>query len=91
MYIFSFSIATTFGFYGGMEWPGLVYIQSGYFWWETGIAHEIAHQWFYAVVGNDQIDEGFLDEGIVCYSHWYYFEERYSFTDAFLENCRNEQ
>ncbi|PWI48062.1 hypothetical protein CEE45_08540 [Candidatus Heimdallarchaeota archaeon B3_Heim] len=81
----SFSIATTFGFYGGMEWPGLVYIQSGYNYWETGIAHEIAHQWFYAVVGNDQIDEGFLDEGIVCYSHWYYWEERYDWTVDFFD------
>ena len=82
----SFSVATTFGFYGGMEWPGLVYIQSEYEWMETVIAHEIAHQWFYGVVGNDQIDEGFLDEGIVCYNHWYYFEERYGWTGFFDEH-----
>ncbi|MHA1976565.1 MAG: M1 family metallopeptidase [Candidatus Hodarchaeales archaeon] len=81
----SFAIATTFGFYGGMEWPGMVYIQSGYFYFESAIAHEIGHQWFYGVVGNDQIDEGFLDEGITCYNHWYYFEDRYDFTEAFFD------
>lgn len=77
------SVAATHGSYGGMEWPGLVYIQIGYSYVESGIAHEIAHQWFYAVVGNDQIDEGFLDEGIVCFSHWYYFEERYNYYQVF--------
>ncbi len=82
----SFSVATTFGFYGGMDWPGIVWIQSGYRWFETGIAHEVAHQWFYAVVGNDQIDEGFLDEGIVCYCHWYYFENRYNYMGFFEEH-----
>lgn len=73
----TYSLATTYGFYGGMEWPGLVYIQSEYQHTETAIAHETAHQWFYGVVGNDQIDEGFIDEGLACYSHWLYFEYRY--------------
>jgi hypothetical protein len=77
------SVAATHGDYSGMEWPGLVYIKIGNSYVETGIAHEVAHQWFYAVVGIDQIDEGFLDEGIVCYCHWYYFEERYNYYQAF--------
>jgi hypothetical protein len=29
------------------------------------VAHEIAHQWFYGVVGSDQADEPFADEGPV--------------------------
>lgn len=29
------------------------------------VAHEVAHQWFYAVVGNDQASEPFADEGLV--------------------------
>ncbi len=80
------TVASTYGFYGGMEWPGLVYIQAGYPWVETTIAHEICHQWFYAIVGNDQLDEGFLDEGIVCYNHWYYTEERYNWKGFFDEH-----
>ena len=80
------TVASTYGFYGGMEWPGLVYIQAGYPWVETVIAHEICHQWFYAVVGNDQLKEGFLDEGIVCYNHWYYFEDRYNWNGFYEEH-----
>ncbi len=82
----TFTVASTYGFYGGMEWPGLVYVQAGYSYVETAIAHETAHEWFYAVVGNDQIDEGFLDEGIVCYNHWYYFEERYNWKGFFEDH-----
>ncbi|MHA2245715.1 MAG: M1 family metallopeptidase [Candidatus Hodarchaeales archaeon] len=82
----TYAVASTYGFYGGMEWPGLVYIQSGYQYTEMSIAHETAHQWFYGVVGNDQIDEGFLDEGLVCYNHWYYFEHRYGYQGFFTDN-----
>jgi hypothetical protein len=48
----------------GMESPGLIWIP-------TGVAasnlrylaaHETAHQWFYAIVGNDQAIEPFTDE-----------------------------
>lgn len=79
----TYSVASTFGNYGGMEWPGLVYIQSGYQYTEMTIVHETAHQWFYNVVGNDQIDEGFLDEMTVVYSSWYYYEERYDYKEFY--------
>ncbi len=29
------------------------------------VAHEVFHQWFYGLVGNDQVDEPWLDEGFV--------------------------
>ena len=31
------------------------------------VAHEVAHQWFYAVVGNDQAREPFADEAVADY------------------------
>jgi aminopeptidase N len=34
---------------------------------ESAVAHEVAHQWFYNVVGNDQVDEPWLDEAVVQY------------------------
>ncbi len=47
----------------GMEGPGVAWIPTG-----TGsnvtylVTHEIAHQWFYGIVGNDQAREPFADE-----------------------------
>ena len=34
---------------------------------ESAVAHEVAHQWFYNVVGNDQVDEPWLDEALAQY------------------------
>lgn len=56
---------------GGMEYPGLVMITERYFadahrdMGELVIFHEVAHQWFYAVVGSDQINAPWLDEALV--------------------------
>ena len=35
---------------------------------ETTIAHECAHQWFYGLVGTNEFEEAFLDEGLT--DHW---------------------
>lgn len=70
-------------FIGGMEYPNLVMIgQSLYesdldFPLEYVIAHEIAHQWWYGIVGNDEIKEPWLDEALSEYSTLMYFEEKY--------------
>lgn len=62
-----------FGFgYGGMEYPGFIMANASSFFdgpfydamsLEDKISHEIAHQWFYAAVGNREYKEGWLDEG----------------------------
>lgn len=39
---------------------------------DTSVCHEIAHQWFYGVVGNDQISEPWLDEGLCRYAEYLY-------------------
>lgn len=57
-------------FITGMEYPGLVFVQAERLKSETGyvtVLHEIAHQWFYNVVGNNQILEPWLDEGFATY------------------------
>ena len=38
------------------------------------IAHELAHQWWYGVVGNNQYKEAWVDEGITEYSTVLFFE-----------------
>jgi hypothetical protein len=44
---------------------------------EGTVGHEVAHQWFYNVVGNDQIDEPWLDEAVVQYATGLYYLDRY--------------
>ncbi|MGE5389962.1 MAG: M1 family metallopeptidase [Deltaproteobacteria bacterium] len=36
------------------------------------LAHEISHQWWYALVGNDQVKEPWLDEGLANWSAYKY-------------------
>jgi len=71
--------------FGGMEYPNQVYISESIASWgypldverrllEKIIAHEACHQWWYNLVGNDEIDVGFLDEGLTCWSTDYYGE-----------------
>jgi len=44
---------------------------------ESVIAHEIAHQWFYNVVGNDQQGQPWLDEAVVQYVTGLYYLDVY--------------
>jgi len=60
--------------HGGMEYPCQVYVSeqadsadNPWVYLETVIVHEVGHQWFYNLVGFDEVDWGFLDEGIVCW------------------------
>jgi hypothetical protein len=59
----TFKVVQSAGGYG-MESPGLIWIPTGVA--RSNLrylaAHETAHQWFYALVGNDQATEPFADE-----------------------------
>lgn len=44
---------------------------------EYMVAHEIAHQWWYNQVGNDQVRFPWLDEGLAEYSAYLYFDQVY--------------
>ncbi len=63
------------GAFGGIEYPALVYIgvigEPGD---DLVIVHEVAHQWFYALIGNDQLDEPWLDEAAASYAEVLYLE-----------------
>jgi hypothetical protein len=58
------------------------------------VAHEVAHQWFYNVVGNDQVDEPWMDEALVQYVTGLYYldaggEAAYSgWRDSWYERWR---
>ena len=72
------TVAKTPFVYGGMEYPGLVFISDAvddedeYL---KVIVHEIAHQWWYGVVGNDEVNEAWLDETLAEYSTALFFDE----------------
>lgn len=76
-----YCIVQTDFFIGGMEYPGLVMIdQSSYnvaLGLEYVVVHETAHQWWYGVIGNDQVMEPWLDEALSEYSSFLYFGEAY--------------
>ena len=64
--------------YGGMEYPNLVFISDdleNYEDYTYTIVHEIAHQWWYGMVGNNEYKFGFLDEGLTEYSTYLFFDE----------------
>ncbi len=65
---------------GGMEYPGLVIIDTPDNFllnsFEQAVVHETGHQWFYAALGSDELNEAWLDEGFTTYATMRYFEDR---------------
>ena len=70
---------------GGVEYPGLVVIadrmydqvgERGSF-FEIATVHEVAHQWWYNLVGDDQVREPWLDEALTQYATVLYYDDRY--------------
>jgi hypothetical protein len=53
------------GLLAGMEYPELVFSLPI----EDVVTHEVAHQWWYGLVGNNQFAEPWLDESFAQYSH----------------------
>ena len=67
---------------GGIEYPGLVAVADGLY--KDGgpvldlvVAHEAAHQWWYSLVGDDQVNDPWLDEALAEFSSALYFQDRY--------------
>jgi len=70
-----FNVAQTGLNSSGMEYSNLVFISSALFGAakEETVIHETAHQWWYGVVGCNQIANAWLDEGLAEFSTAYYF------------------
>jgi hypothetical protein len=63
---------------GGIEYPGVIVVADNF--WNTGtdffetvIAHEAGHQWWYSLVGNNQVAYPFLDESLTSFSEYVYY------------------
>lgn len=73
----TYTIAQANFLHGGMEYPNLVFISDEVTKKEdyiNVIVHETAHQWFYAMVGNNEVSEAYLDEGLTEYSTIMFYE-----------------
>lgn len=71
------SVVQTDFLHGGMEYGALVYISldvTDQLQYQTVIVHELAHQWWYGIVGNNQTRTAWLDEGLAEYSTAVFFE-----------------
>lgn len=77
----SLAVVKTAFLNGGMEYPGLVYISDALNdeMIKEVIAHEIAHQWWYGVVGNDQVNSAWMDEGLTEYTTTLFYEKNPSY------------
>lgn len=57
----------------GNEFPGIIFVGGPLLANREVVAHEVAHQWWYAMAGNDQLREPWLDEGLAEFSAAYFF------------------
>jgi hypothetical protein len=64
----TFNLAITPGLDGGIEFPGLV--MQGPDTVGRTTPHEVAHQWFYGLVGGNQGRDPWLDEGLASYAEF---------------------
>ena len=71
---------------GGIEYPMLAGVTDTHYelennapgsYFEWLVAHEVAHQWWYNMVGSNPITEAWLDESLTQYSASLYIEDRY--------------
>ena len=79
----------------GIEYPGMVAITSRIYdvdsdfrgtptgiYMESTVAHETGHQWFYSLVGDDQLDDPWLDESLTQFATLQYFTDEYGESGA---------
>ena len=68
---------------GGMEYPQFVFAAEALPMTrilEMVTIHEVGHQWFYGLLGNNEADEAWLDEGMNTFSELRYMERRHGFS-----------
>ncbi|HUG33625.1 MAG TPA: M1 family metallopeptidase [Anaerolineales bacterium] len=70
----------------GIEYPGIVAITSWTYdisdeitrnYLESTVVHEVGHQWFYNLIGSDQLDDPWLDEALTQFVTLQYYADEY--------------
>ena len=69
-----------FASFGGMEYPTVIFTNPA----RLTVSHELAHQWWYGIVGDDEYTEPWLDESFATWSQYLPFSpwracKRYTF------------
>ncbi len=64
----TYTVAETSLINGGMEYGAFAMTNCNDKDYKDVILHELAHQWWYGVVGNNQLTAGYIDEGLAEYS-----------------------
>lgn len=73
-------VETPMRYAAGVEYPGIVLIGQSQYQnssdpsFSVTVAHEVAHQWWYNIVGDDVINEPWLDEALATYTSSLYEE-----------------
>ena len=80
---------------GGMEYPNITVIsRSGSEdLLEYVIMHEVGHNWFYGILGTNERDHAWMDEGINEFTGIRYWEKKYSDRDnrfVFIDQIQNK-
>lgn len=77
-----FSVVEADFFIGGMEYPGMVMIDHSMYstmsdkvMLDLVVAHETGHQWWYSVIGDNEVTEPWIDEGLTEFTTQYFFEK----------------
>jgi len=88
-----------------MDYPGVTFIDTSYFAADvqiqnSSLALRLGHQWFYNIIGNNQIKEAWLDEGFVEYVYESIFldtaeqsqriADTYAYVEAMLPTIENK-
>jgi len=79
----------------GIEYPGMIAIADRIYnvdgeyrgsptsvYMESTVAHEVGHQWFYSLVGDDQLDDPWLDESLTQFATLQYYTDQYGIEGA---------
>ena len=71
---------------GGMEYPNVTVIgeSGGEFLLNTVIAHEVGHNWFYGILGSNERENAWMDEGLNSFNETRYLMEYYEGKDLGL-------
>ena len=81
---------------GGMEYPNITVIgtSDNDYSLETVIVHEVGHNWFYGILGSNERDNAWMDEGLNTYIEIRYMEEKYgdkNIINSFIDGSKKNK